>query len=110
NGNILIKTDFNGNQTNYSYDTTRNLETSRTEASGTSAARTITTQWSSSWRLPTLISEYAGETASGTPVRTTSFTYYSYGDLNSKTVTDPATGRTRKWNYTYDSYGDMLTA
>src|SRR5262249_43521372 len=29
NGNIASKTDFNGNVTNYAYDLTRNLETSR---------------------------------------------------------------------------------
>ena len=43
NGNIASKTDFNGNRTTYSYDLTRNLETSRTEASGTALARTINT-------------------------------------------------------------------
>jgi RHS repeat-associated protein len=104
------KTDFNGNVTTYVNDETRGLETSRTEASGTATARTITTQWSSTYRLPTLISEYAGSSASGTPIRKTSFSYDGTGNLLTKTITDPATGATRTWTYTYDSYGRMLTA
>ena len=102
--------DFNGNVTAYAYDDTRGLETSRTEASGTAAARTVTTKWNGTYRLPALISEYAGGTASGTPIRTTSFSYDSSGNLLTKTVADPATGATRTWTYTYDSYGRVLTA
>src|SRR5262249_48901198 len=56
-GNTSTSTDFNGNQTVYTYDTTRNLQTSRTEASGTPRARTITTQWHTTFRLPTQIDE-----------------------------------------------------
>ncbi|MGH8201638.1 MAG: RHS repeat-associated core domain-containing protein [Steroidobacteraceae bacterium] len=104
------ETDFNGNVTTYSYDDTRGLETSRTEASGTAAARTVTTQWNPTYRLPASISEYAGATASGTPIRTTSFSYDGSGNLLSKTITDPATGSTRTWGYTYDSDGRVLTA
>ena len=104
------ETDFNGNITTYVYDDTRGLETSRTEGSGTAAARTVTTQWNSTYRLPALISEYAGGNASGTPIRTTSFSYDSAGNLRTKTVTDPASGATRTWAYTYDSYGRVLTA
>jgi RHS repeat-associated protein len=104
------ETDFNGNVTTYVYDDTRGLETSRTEASGASVARTVTTQWSATYRLPTLISEYAGGTASGNPIRTTSSSYDGSGNLLAKTVTDPATGSTRTWNYTYDSNGRVLTA
>ncbi|HZT02378.1 MAG TPA: RHS repeat-associated core domain-containing protein [Steroidobacteraceae bacterium] len=104
------QTDFNGNVTTYAYDDTRGLEISRTEASGSTVARTITTQWNSTFRLPALISEYAGATASGTPIRTTSFNYDGTGNLLTKTITDPATGATRTWTYTYDSYGRVLTA
>jgi len=104
------ETDFNGNVTTYVYDDARGLETSRTEASGTAAARTTTTQWNSTFRLPALISEYAGGTATGTAVRTTAFNYDGSGNLLTKTITDPATGVARTWTYTYDSYGRMLTA
>jgi RHS repeat-associated protein len=109
-GFLASETDFNGNVTTYVFDDTRGLETSRTEASGAAIARTITTQWSSTYRLPTLISEYAGGTASGNPIRTTSSSYDGSGNLLSKTITDPATGATRTWSYTYDGDGRILTA
>jgi RHS repeat-associated protein len=103
NGNITSRTDFNGNENVYSYDLLTNRETSRTEAYGTSAARTISTTWDSSWEQPDQITE---------PNRTTSFTYDSMGNTLTKTVTDttvlPNVART--WTYTYDSYGRMLTA
>lgn len=57
NGNVASRTDFNGNITTYTHDPTRNLETSRTEASGTPQARTITTVWDSAFRLPDSITE-----------------------------------------------------
>src|SRR6185312_15161502 len=80
-----------------------NLETSRTEAYGTSQARTITTQWDPSWRQPDLITE---------PNRTTAFTYDSMGNVLTKTITDTSVSHnvSRSWTYTYDSYGRVLTA
>ncbi len=103
NGNISSETDFNGNVTQYSYDLTRNLETSRTEAYGTAQARTITTQWDPNWRQPDLITE---------PNRTTGFTYDSMGNALTKTITDTTVtpNVSRTWTYTYDSYGRMLTS
>jgi RHS repeat-associated protein len=103
NGNISQQTDFNGNITNYTYDLTRNLETSRTEAYGTSSARTITTTWDANWRQPDLITE---------PNRKTAFTYDSMGNVLTKTVTDTTVtpNVSRTWTYTYDGYGRMLTA
>jgi RHS repeat-associated protein len=111
-GNITSRTDYNGNQTTYVYNAQTNLETSRTEAYGTSQARTITTQWDTSWRQPSLITE---------PSRTTAFAYDgdqgiscggATGSLCSKTITDTTVtpNVTRTWTYTYDSYGRMLTA
>jgi RHS repeat-associated protein len=99
NGNFASKTDFNGNTTTYVHDLTRNLETSRTEASSTSAARTITTTWNSSFALPATVTE---------PNRTTSYTYDSNGNVLTKTITAATVSRT--WTYTYDSYGRVLTA
>jgi len=103
NGNITSRTDFNSNVTNYSYDVTRNLETSRTEAYGTSSARTISTAWDTNWRQPDSVTE---------PNRTTAFTYDSMGNVLTKTVTDTTVlpNVSRTWTYTYDSYGRMLTA
>ncbi len=103
NGNITLRTDFDNNQTSYSYDQDRNLETSRTEAYGTSLARTITTQWNSTWRQPALITE---------PNRTTAFTYDSMGNTLTKTITDTTVtpNVSRTWTYSYDSYGRVLAA
>src|SRR6185312_10208621 len=103
------ETDFSGNVTLHTYDDTRGLENSRTEASGNSVARTITTEWSPAYRLPALISVYPGGSASGTPLRTTSFSYDGTADLLTKTITDPATGASRTSTYTYDKFGRVLT-
>ena len=98
-GNIATSTDDNGNITTYSYDLTRDLETSRTEASNTPQARTITTQWHPQYRLPVQITE---------PGRTTTFTYDTSGNLLTKTVS--ANGSNRVWTYTYNTYGQVLTS
>ena len=102
NGNITSRTDFNGHQTTYVYDTTTNLETSRTEAAGTPSARTITTQWDPSWRRPALITE---------PNRKTAFTYDTMGNVLTRTITDTSVtpNVSRTWTRTYDSYGRVLT-
>ncbi len=103
NGNPASVTDYNGDITRRTYNLSRNLETSRTEAYGAAQARTITTVWDPNWRQPDLITE---------PNRTTAFTYDNLGNVLTKTVTDttvtPNVART--WTYTYDSYGRMLTA
>ena len=103
NGNITSRTDFNGHQTAYAYDVTQNLETSRTEAYGTSNARTITTTWDPSWRQPDLLTE---------PNRATAITYDSLGNVLTKTITDTTVtpNVSRTWTSAYDSYGRMLTA
>ena len=98
NGNVASRTDFNGNKTTYVYDLTRNLETSRTEAYGTPVARTITTQWHPTLRLPTQISE---------PGRTTVYTYDSTtNNLLTRAVTDTASNKSRTWTYTYTTAAD----
>ena len=117
-GWVASRTDYDGNLTCYENDATRGLELVRVEgfapsstcpstlssytpASGT-VERKISTTWSSSFRLPTQITEAN---------RTTSFTYDSSGNQLTKTVTDttvtPNVART--WTYTYDSYGHVLT-
>jgi RHS repeat-associated protein len=109
NGNPETTTDLDGHETLYTYDETRNLEISRTEGidggQPTSATRTITTQWSSSLRVPIEISVYQGAAATGTPLRETSYTYDSYGNVLTKTITDGASGTTRTWTYTYFNGG-----
>lgn len=112
NGNIASSTDWNGNVTHYVYDLTRNLETSRTEAFGKPEARTITTRWHSTYRLPAAIAE---------PLRITSFSYDASGNLLSKSIqptTDVtgasglsaiASGIARTFTYTYNASGQVLS-
>jgi YD repeat-containing protein len=100
NGNVASRTDFNGHRTDYTYDLTRNLETSRTEgltASGatTPATRTITTAWHPTLRLPVQITNGNQQTT---------YSYNSQGEVTDKTVTDTATQATRTWTGTY-TYG-----
>jgi RHS repeat-associated protein len=104
NGNPLTYNDRNGNQTRFVYDSTRNLETSRTEAYGTSFARTITTTWHATYRLPATITEPSG--VSGVNLVTT-FTYDAAGNLTKKNMT--AGSNVREWNYTVNSRGQVLT-
>ncbi|AOX99915.1 hypothetical protein BJP62_05245 [Jeongeupia sp. USM3] len=99
NGNVKNRTDFNGNTANYAYDLARNLETSRTEAAGTPQARTISTEWHASFRLPTKVTE---------PGRVTTFEYDASGNLLKKSVT--ADGATRISSWTYGNYGLVASA
>ena len=113
NGNIKTATDWNGNVTTYTYDLTRNLETQRVEASGTPQARTITTRWHATYRLPVKVFE---------PKKLTTYDYDPSGNLQTRTeqaTTDTTgvqglnattTGMPRKWQYTYNQYGQVLTA
>ena len=98
NGNVSSRTDFNGNRTNYTYLTPRNLEATRVEgltAAGATTAqtRTTSTQWHATFVLPAQVAE---------PLRITTFVYNgdggvtcgATGALCSKTV-QATTGRER---------------
>ncbi|ODS25032.1 hypothetical protein AB835_00565 [Candidatus Endobugula sertula] len=61
NGFMASKTNWKGNLTTYVHNA-RGLETSRTEASGTPQARTITTEWHPTFNLRTKITEPERET------------------------------------------------
>lgn len=112
NGNLSSSIDFKGNKTTYTYDLTRNLETSRVEAAGTAQARTILTEWHSTYRLPARIAE---------PRRITTNTYDAKGNLLTKMVqatldatgaqgfNASLTGNPRTWSYTYNEFGQVLT-
>jgi YD repeat-containing protein len=101
NGYLQSRDNFRGFRTTYTWDTNRNLETQRVEASGTAVARTITTQWNPIFASPSLITETG---------RTTGYTYDPNGNVLTKTVTDTALPRTRTWTYTYNANGQVLTA
>jgi YD repeat-containing protein len=124
NANATVRIDWNGNRTNYTFDTSRNLETARTEgltssSSTTAQTRTITTQWHSTFRLRTGVAE---------PLRITTFTYDATGstcgargamcsksiqatsDANgSQGFSATAVGSPRTWSYTYNANGSLLT-
>ena len=103
NGFAASRTDWNGNVTTYARTDSLgrlDLETSRTEAFGTAKARTITSAWNATFRLPDLITE---------PNRTTAFTYDANGNMLTKTVTDTASSAVRVWTYTYSGIGQVLT-
>jgi YD repeat-containing protein len=128
NGNVSSRTGWNGNVTNYSYDLTRNLETSRTEAFGTPQARTVSTQWHATFRLPVKIAEplrvtsyvYNGDAGASCGVQSDGVTLVP-GVLCSKTIqptTDAtgaagfgatAAGTPRTWTYAYNTNGSVLT-
>ncbi|OGB26277.1 MAG: hypothetical protein A3I66_19165 [Burkholderiales bacterium RIFCSPLOWO2_02_FULL_57_36] len=112
-GNVVSQTDFNGNKTTYVYDLARNQEMSSTEGFGTAQARTITTAWHPTYRLPIKIAE---------PLRITTNTYDAKGNLLNKSVeaTSDATGAqglsatsvgsAKAWAYTYNDVGQVLAA
>ncbi|WP_338522031.1 DUF6531 domain-containing protein [Pseudomonas batumici] len=76
-GFLKSKTDNKGNVTAYTRNT-RGLETSRTEASGTPDARTISTDWHSTLFSPIRVTE---------PDRVTQYTYDPQGRPLSQTIT-----------------------
>jgi YD repeat-containing protein len=98
NGFIASRTDWDGNVTTYTHDA-RGDETSRIEASGTGLVRTISTRWHATFHLPTQIVE---------PNRTTTFGYDAHGNLLGKTIS--ANGATRSFSYSYNAFGQVLTA
>lgn len=108
NGNVASRTDFNGVKITYGYDLARNLETSRTEASGTPQARTVTTTWHASLRLPVQVKVYAGGAASGTPLLTTDYSYDGQGNLLART--EQGSGASRSQAYSYNTAGQILSA
>jgi YD repeat-containing protein len=118
-GWVSSRTDYNGNVTCYANDPTRGLELARVEgfapgstcpanlaayapANGT-RQRKISTAWDAAFREPDSVTETN---------RTTSFTYYTSGSVHTKTITDTTVtpNISRTWTYTYNAYGQVLTA
>ncbi len=103
NGYLASHTDWKGTLTTFVH-TAQGLQTSRTEASGTPQARTITTTWHATFRVPTQIVE---------PRKTTDLTYDTSGNLLTRTETDTTggstNGHTRTWTYTYTTSGLLET-
>jgi YD repeat-containing protein len=117
NGNVVSRTDFNGNRSCYAYDTSRNLETVRVEglAPGSScpadlaaytpapnsSERKISTDWHATFRLPVKLTE---------PGLETSYSYDDKGQVTLKSFKDLNTLQTRSWttSYTYSPSGLLL--
>jgi RHS repeat-associated protein len=116
-GFVASRTDYDGNVTCYANDPVRGLELVRVEglAAGsgcpanlasytpTGVQRKISTAWNATWREPATITE---------ATRTTSFAYDGSGNALTKTVTDTTVSPNvaRTWTYTYNSFGQVLTA
>ncbi|ENU18633.1 hypothetical protein F994_02760 [Acinetobacter bohemicus ANC 3994] len=101
-GNLIKKTE-KGQTTTYSYDLSRNLETSRTEAVGTPQERIINTTWHTGFSKPTKIEEVSQAQL----IRTIVYTYDNQGNVLTKTITDPASQESRTWSYEYSNFGQM---
>ncbi|MDQ1835156.1 DUF6531 domain-containing protein [Massilia scottii] len=125
-GNIAMRKDFNSNYSCFEYEAARNLETTPVEGAPTAACaplltaqtlaspvRKTTTKWHAQFRLPETIAE---------PKRITKYQYEAVsGNLLSRTeqattdltgaqgVNAPLTGSARKWTYTYNNVGQLLT-
>ena len=137
NGNVISKTDFNGNVTSYTFDLDRNLETQRVEASGTPLAKTISTEWHPDWGLkvseaqPEMITSWvyngqtdpqtgqlascapsSAEVIDGLPIAVVCkrIEQPTTDENGSTGFNATPTGSPRIWNYTYNQHGKVLTA
>jgi YD repeat-containing protein len=155
NGNAASRLDFNGNESCYAYDLTRNLETKRVEGLSSTAVcatvlttppapttanpvRVVSTQWHPNWRLEVRRAEpkkittwvYNGQPdptnanailtcAPGTALLPTGNPIAVLCKQVEQATTDAtgtaaftatATGTPRTWTYTYNQYGQVLTA
>lgn len=97
NGNIASYTDFDGNTTSYSYDLQRNLLVQEIRPDG----RLTKITWSPKYRLPTeiLIGSQSDQR-----------TYDAKGNLLQRVLSDTSIQYSRTWAYTYNAYGEPLTA
>lgn len=112
-GYPTMRVDFRNGVTTYQRSASGgrvDLETQRTEALYTPQARTITTTWHPTFRLPSTIAEPA---PGGT--KTTTYSYDASGNLTQKQIVAPKNDGTagtisRTWTWTYASLGRVLTA
>ena len=110
--NISTTTDWNGVQTSYAYDLTRNLETSRTEAVGTPLERSISTEWHPIYRIskriaaPNLLTTMTHDMVGNVLTRTDQPTNDTNGTAGFRA---PVIGSPRTWTYTYNGIGQILT-
>ncbi|MFM9921889.1 RHS repeat-associated core domain-containing protein [Variovorax sp. H27-G14] len=101
NGLITSETDFKGAVTTTTWDVARRLPTTVIYAAGAPEAKTVTTQWHSTFALPALVTEAD---------RTTAYTYNAVGNVLTKTVNDTTTGKAQLWQWTYNTSQLVATA
>jgi RHS repeat-associated protein len=110
-GNAITIQDFNRNIQSNTFDTTRSLPLTVTNAYNTSLAQTTTYQWDTRFRKPDQIVEPV-QTPTGAGTLTTVLNYDNSGDLLNwiKTVNGPSGySSTRTGSATYNNAGQMLT-
>ncbi|WNL44031.1 RHS repeat-associated core domain-containing protein [Dyella sp. BiH032] len=112
-GRILTRKNHNQQTTAYGYtEDGRSLENLRIEAVGTPQERTVLTDWHPDFRLPTRIQTLPtganGESAEA--AQTLSLDYDAHGNLLSLKAEGASAGAPRRWAYTYDDAGRVLTA
>jgi YD repeat-containing protein len=102
NGLITSETDFKGVKTDTTWDVGRRLPLTVTHAVGKPEARTVTTQWHSTFSLPVLVTETG---------RTIAYTYDSQGNVLSQAIADTASSpnTTRTWQWTHNPQGLAAT-
>jgi RHS repeat-associated protein len=104
NGTMATKTNRRGHVTNYSWDATRNLRTSKTFASNSATPRTVSRTWHPTFNLPVQVVRPSG--VPGVDLVTES-TYNAAGALTKLKMS--AGSLVREWNYTVNSIGQILT-
>ncbi len=124
NGRMSTYVDFNGMSTLFTWDTTRNLELTRTAANGRSEQQRTTTEWNATWRLPRRVAipllrvtyAFHGDAgvscapAGASTALICSETRQATTDTNGLSgFTSALTGNARTTNYTYNLDGQLLT-
>lgn len=108
NGNRTSETNANGNQTTFTYDTNRNLQTERIEAANdtTGKKRTIQTDWDPNFRSP---AERRVLDSTGALKAKTNWSYNARNQVSTITATDPSVvpNATRTAAYTYCEQADV---
>lgn len=89
-----------GSRTVTEFDEARRLPLSITEGAGQSEQRITKITWHPTYRVPVRIEK---------PGQTTAYTYDSFRNVLSETVTDTQSGVSRTWSWTYDNFGNPIT-
>lgn len=100
-GLMTQETDFLGVSKLYTWDPSRRLPLTVTEASGRPESRATTIQWHPTFALPTQASQ---------PGKTLTYSYDGAGNRTGKTELDTVTGQARTWAWTYNTQGLLETS